>query len=150
MHGLTVRGEFAMSSLKASVSGLERINYHRNLKGWTKQSAMWASEAEVSEATLKRFWQQKRIRHRHFVAIVQSVGMTNWESIAELAVPKMSTFFKESDLSAIISYQTPEMPQYYGLIEARIQGCNIMYSDRIWNQLKLNQSTKDEAKYCMV
>jgi hypothetical protein len=124
-----------MTCLNASISGLELINYHRRLKGWTKQSAMWTSEAQVSEATLKRFWRQRKIRHNLFVAIVKSVGITDWEKVAELKAPQAQTSYIESKLPIISLYQ--EMPQYYGLIEARIQGCNIMYSDRIWNQLQM-------------
>lgn len=125
-----------MSCINASVSGLERINYHRRLKGWTKQSAMWTSEAKVSEATLKRFWRRNKIRHSLFVAIVKSVGITDWENIAELSMPKVQPFLRDSNAAEIMIYQRIEMPQYYGLIEARIQGCNIMYSDRIWHQLQ--------------
>ncbi len=143
-----------MSCLSASMSGLELINYHRRLKGWTKQSAMWTIEAKVSEATLKRFWRRRKIRHHLFISIVKSVGITDWERVAELEMPQLQESLRESERATIVLYQ--EMPQYYGLIESRIQGCNIMYSDRIWHQLYLGLSqendlaVKGEANYCMV
>jgi hypothetical protein len=143
-----------VSCLNASASGLELINYHRRLKGWTKQSAMWTSEAQVSEATLKRFWRRRNIRHHHFLAIVKSVGITDWERVAELDLPQSQDSCSESELPMIVIYQ--ETPQYYGLIDSRIQGCNIMYSDRLWHQLHRGLSgnrvhtVESEAKYCMV
>jgi hypothetical protein len=143
-----------MTCLNASISGLELINYHRRLKGWTKQSARWAKEAYVSEATLKRFWRRRNIRHDLFVSIVKSVGITDWERVAELHTPQPQDFFRASELPFIVSYQ--ETPQYYGLIESRIQGCNIMYSDRLWHQLHQGLSgnpirpVTPETNYCMV
>jgi hypothetical protein len=146
-----------MTCLNASISGLELINYHRRLKGWTKQSTMWACEAHVSEATLKRFWRRRKIRYHLFIKIVNSVGITDWERVAELQTPQPQGLFSGSEFPIVVSYQ--EMPQYYGLLESRIQGCNIMYSDRLWHQLHQGLSglsgnsvrpVASEANYCMV
>jgi hypothetical protein len=143
-----------MTCLNASMSGLELVNAHRRRKGWTKQSAMWAAEAHVAEATLKRFWRRRNIRYDLFIRIVNSVGINDWERVAELQTPQPQDFFRTSELPIVVSYQ--QTPQYYGLIESRIQGCNIMYSDRLWHQLNQSLSGNSvrpvaaEANYCMV
>jgi hypothetical protein len=85
------------------------------------------------------------------------VGINDWERVAELQTPQPQDFFRTSELPIVVSYQ--QTPQYYGLIESRIQGCNIMYSDRLWHQLHPGLSSlsgnpvrtvASEANYCMV
>ncbi|MEM9216132.1 MAG: NB-ARC domain-containing protein [Cyanobacteria bacterium P01_F01_bin.150] len=72
-------------SVKASSQGLSRIDQARQRRGWTKTStARWWQDAHTSRATLRRFWRQERIQHEAFVAICQTVGVNDWESIAEI------------------------------------------------------------------
>ncbi len=71
------------NSLKASVEGLNIINRARLRQGWTKtRSAAWWMKAEVSQITLRRFWQGEKVREENFIAICLAVGINDWREIA--------------------------------------------------------------------
>lgn len=72
------------ASIRASERGLELVDIARRKKGWNKTAASWYDAAEVSRSTLDRFWRRKPIRQEIFVAICEAVGITDWESIADL------------------------------------------------------------------
>ena len=69
--------------LKASDQGLEIADVLRRKKSWLKGSPEWASQANVSVKTLKRFWQQVPIQNENFQAICQVVGVQSWHDIVD-------------------------------------------------------------------
>jgi transcriptional regulator with XRE-family HTH domain len=71
------------ASLLVSAHGLKTVDACRKLKGWNKLDEDWAEKAGVSTTTLRRFWEGRRIRHAHFKAICQAVGVDNWETLVE-------------------------------------------------------------------
>ncbi len=74
------------ATLIASQLGLEIIDRARRQKGYNKASSIdWQVRAEVSRATLDRFWAQKPIKQQIFVAICLAVGIDDWEQIADLS-----------------------------------------------------------------
>jgi hypothetical protein len=74
-----------MAALIASQIGLEIIDQARRLKGYNKASSVaWQIHADVSRATLDRFWARKPIKQQNFVAICQAVGIDDWQQIADL------------------------------------------------------------------
>jgi WD40 repeat protein len=70
-------------SLRASVQGLELVDQARKRKGWNRQSAAWAQAALTSVASLKQFWRRERISRETFTRICQTVGLDNWQEIAD-------------------------------------------------------------------
>jgi hypothetical protein len=70
-------------SLRASKAALEQIDRARKNKKWTKQAAIWCDTAQISEATLKRFWRRIPIQDDAFVNICQAVGITDYESLID-------------------------------------------------------------------
>lgn len=78
------------ASLKASEKGLIRIEQARNRMGWNIGSAAWLSKAGVSKPTLKRFLAGKPVSQSSFAAICNSVGIEQWEDIAELGLETFS------------------------------------------------------------
>ena len=70
------------ASLKASPSGLRIIDVARSKKGWNKADYAWCDAANVSMATLKRFWQCQAIAQDSFVRIC-AAAECNWEEIIE-------------------------------------------------------------------
>jgi inactive STAND len=72
------------NSHKASKLGLNIIKDRINIKGWTQYDEKWRKAADVSEITLKRFWQNKEnLDRKTFEAICQAVGENDWQSITE-------------------------------------------------------------------
>ncbi|MEH2304035.1 NB-ARC domain-containing protein [Nostoc sp.] len=89
------------NSLKASTAGLAIVDKSRQRLGWTKTStARWWQDAHTSRATLRRFWQGDRIQREIFIAICQTVGIVNWEAIAELS---------NADLESTVVIPTPDL-----------------------------------------
>ncbi|MGD1875461.1 MAG: tetratricopeptide repeat protein [Mastigocoleus sp.] len=70
-------------SVRASIQGLETVDFARRKRGWNKFAKLWYEKALTSEATLKRFWAQKSIQKESFIKICHAVGLTNWEEIAQ-------------------------------------------------------------------
>jgi GTPase SAR1 family protein len=70
-----------MSTLRASETGLLKIDRARRLKGWLKQSEAWCRMAQTSRATLKRFWRREAIDQGTFIAICAAVGLQDWEPL---------------------------------------------------------------------
>ncbi len=70
-------------SVKASTAGLKRVDLARRRMGWSKtRSKVWWLEANVSQATLRRFWKQP-ISLDAFIAICNAVGIKDWQSVVE-------------------------------------------------------------------
>jgi hypothetical protein len=70
-------------SLSATPHGLAIVDQARQRRGWTKTStARWWQDAHTSRATLRRFWQGDRIQRDIFIALCETVGIAQWESIA--------------------------------------------------------------------
>ncbi|MFM6036712.1 MAG: NB-ARC domain-containing protein [Sphaerospermopsis kisseleviana] len=98
------------NSLKASTQGLEIVDKARQRLGWTKtNTARWWQDAHTSKATLRRFWQGDRIQKEIFIAICQVVGISNWESIAELNDINIDKFTPYLDWD-----EAPNLESFYG------------------------------------
>ena len=70
------------ATVRASARGLDIVNQARCKKGWTKTDKVWAELACTSSATLRRFWAGLAIQTPAFRAICETVGIENWETIA--------------------------------------------------------------------
>lgn len=72
-----------LRSIKASEEGLRRVDRARKRMGWSKtRSKRWWLEANVSQATLRRFWKQP-ILPDGFIAICKAVGIEDWQAIVD-------------------------------------------------------------------
>ncbi|NJO80718.1 MAG: serine/threonine protein kinase [Cyanobacteria bacterium RM1_2_2] len=72
-----------LRSVKASEEGLKRVDRARKRMGWSKtRSKVWWLEANVSQATLRRFWKQP-ILLESFVSICKAVGIEDWEDLID-------------------------------------------------------------------
>ncbi|MGD2182668.1 AAA-like domain-containing protein [Lusitaniella coriacea] len=97
-----------MDTLKVSSQGLAIIERAIRRKGWTKtQTAAFWDAACTSQATLRRFWQGKRIQRETFIAVCEAVGIEHWQAIAELEVVE-DIDFPSSGTSEEISFPSPE------------------------------------------
>ena len=73
----------SLRSVKASDDGLQRVDRARRRMGWTKtRSKRWWLDANVAQATLRRFWKQ-RISLDGFIAICKAVGIEDWQEIVD-------------------------------------------------------------------
>ena len=79
-------------SIKASQLGLATVDQLRRKKGWNKDAPAWLDTANemllptggsVSRSTLQRFWRGIAIRQEGFIAICQSVGVKDWQTISD-------------------------------------------------------------------
>jgi hypothetical protein len=78
-------------SVKASMTGLERVKQAAQRKGWTKTvTPAWWETANASQGTLKRFWRRIPIETETFQAICQAVGV-DWEDVIEAEGSEMTT-----------------------------------------------------------
>ncbi len=100
-------------SVRASTAGLAIADRARQRRGWTKTStARWWQEANTSRATLRRFWQGDRIQKEIFIAICETVGISNWEAIAEpTLLPIEETFGKTPSLDLD---EAPDLDTFFG------------------------------------
>jgi hypothetical protein len=88
-------------SLKASKAGLATIDVARRRRGWTKTTTFeWRASANVSLATLKRFWRGAAIDRSAFVAICQTVGI-DWREVAEAEIKQDTGFHLPENLPSI-------------------------------------------------
>jgi len=70
-------------SVKALMQGLEIVEQAMNKKRWTKtETPDWWESADISQATLKRFWSRQPIRRDNFIEICKAVGV-DWEEIVD-------------------------------------------------------------------
>jgi hypothetical protein len=67
---------------RASVKGLEIVKRARKRQGWTKSAPIWAITAQISVATLKKFWTRANLMRDNFDRICQAVGV-NPDEICE-------------------------------------------------------------------
>lgn len=68
--------------VRASVSGLEKVERARKTRKWNKHANAWCEEAFVSEPTLRRFWSRVKILRNYFDNICRAVNL-NPEDIYE-------------------------------------------------------------------
>jgi hypothetical protein len=68
--------------VRASVSGLEKVDRARKNKKWNKHATAWCEEAFVTEPTLRRFWARVKILRESFDHICRAVNL-NPEDIYE-------------------------------------------------------------------
>ncbi|PSB58219.1 NACHT and WD40 repeat domain-containing protein [Chamaesiphon polymorphus] len=69
-------------SLIASDKGLQLIDEGREKQGWHRNDKRFLEAAEISRATLNRFYAQQPIKHDNFVAICKAVGIEKWQRVA--------------------------------------------------------------------
>ncbi|MDY7012830.1 MAG: AAA-like domain-containing protein [Cyanobacteriota bacterium] len=97
-----------MDTLKASSHGLAVVERAIRRKGWTKtQTPAFWDAAFTSQATLRRFWQGKRIQRETFIALCEVAGIKNWQTIAELEVFE-DIDFPGSRTNVDLSFPSPE------------------------------------------
>lgn len=100
-------------SVRASEKGLAIANQARQRRGWTKTStARWWQDAHTSRATLRRFWRGERIQQDAFMAICHTVGIDDWQTIAEL-----SAEVADQPLAPSVQVDwgdAPDIDQFYG------------------------------------
>jgi uncharacterized protein YjbI with pentapeptide repeats len=70
-------------TIAASACGLHRVDRARRKKMWTKSEKAWAELVPTSVATLRRFWAGLAIQVDTFQAICETVGIKDWESVAD-------------------------------------------------------------------
>lgn len=71
------------ASVRLSERGKEIADRQRIQKGWNKYEDTWSQSAGTSRATLKRFWQREFIKQENFAAICRSIGLEQWEELAD-------------------------------------------------------------------
>jgi hypothetical protein len=87
------------SSVRASKRGLEIVDQARRLKGWTRtRTLIWWEAAHTSQATLRRFWRGLAIQGDAFISICQAVGISNWETIADMTAQPLNPTNSDSQL----------------------------------------------------
>lgn len=69
-------------TLKASVAGLEIVDRAIKQRGWGRQSSELYSRAQVSLATLRRFWQRIPVGRAAFQGICDA-AQVDWQLVAE-------------------------------------------------------------------
>lgn len=70
-----------MTSLKKAKA--QEVDRKRKEKGWTQRDPQWQEEADVSEKSLQRFWDQDNLKEKTFISICKAVGIDNWQDYAE-------------------------------------------------------------------
>jgi uncharacterized protein YjbI with pentapeptide repeats len=70
-------------TIGASACGLRSVDKARRKKMWTKSEKAWAELVPTSVATLRRFWAGLAIQVDTFQAICETVGIKDWESVAD-------------------------------------------------------------------
>lgn len=74
------------ATLRASEAGLQKVDLARRKKGWNKSQQEWWQLAASSESTLKRFWKRDPISAETFKDICKTVGIDDWEAIADFSL----------------------------------------------------------------
>ncbi len=74
------------TTIAASETGLAQVDVARRKKQWNKHEQAWCDLAITAQATLKRFWAKKPIDTDTFERICQTVGIEDWQTIADLTV----------------------------------------------------------------
>jgi hypothetical protein len=106
-------------SLRATPTGLTIVDQARQRRGWTKTStARWWQDAHTSRATLRRFWQGDRIQRDIFIALCETVGITNWATIAapldSVELPADSSTTLSTTPFTIVRTDLPNAEPFYG------------------------------------
>ncbi|MEL7004634.1 MAG: NACHT domain-containing protein [Bacteroidota bacterium] len=69
-------------TFKASEDGLRHVDSARKSKGWNKHAPIWCESAQISAATLKRFWRQKAIQREAFIDICEALDL-RWQDVID-------------------------------------------------------------------
>ncbi|MEM1253502.1 MAG: NB-ARC domain-containing protein [Cyanobacteria bacterium P01_H01_bin.21] len=106
-------------SVKASEKGLAIANQARQRRGWTKTStARWWQDAHTSRATLRRFWRGERIQQDAFIAICQTVGLDDWQTVADgqtIADSDSASIQDTGPNALLVDWgDAPDIEQFYG------------------------------------
>ena len=76
------------ASIKASNLGLRAADVARKAKGWNKHDQKWATAANVSIATLKRFWRKTAISRDSFIEICKAIDI-DWNRTKDSATENL-------------------------------------------------------------
>jgi DNA-binding Xre family transcriptional regulator len=80
----------------ASDRGLQLVNDARQDKSWNRTDQRFLDAAEISKATLNRFYaQQQPIKQETIVAICNAVGINNWKSVVDRIVKQKAAGAKD-------------------------------------------------------
>jgi WD40 repeat protein len=116
------------STLIASTQGLEIVDRARRHKNWNKAEVKWLVRSAVSTSTLGRFWMQKPIQHKSFVAICEVVGV-DWEQVIDLPVIEPTNIKRGSNLAQVnhpIIVELEEFAQaifdWFGALDFKFEG----------------------------
>ncbi|MEM8642238.1 MAG: tetratricopeptide repeat protein [Cyanobacteria bacterium P01_G01_bin.54] len=90
-----------------SESGRAEVEKRRKVKSWRAQEAAWFGLANTSKATLKRFRAGGPVEHEVFIGLCDAVGITDWQSVAQLDEPIVE--FEDKPLDQ----PQPETPLIY-------------------------------------
>ncbi len=98
-------------SVRASQTGLDRVDQARRKKGWTKTvTVAWWEDAHVSRATLKRFWRKAPIQKEAFRQICRVVGISDWAAIADAVTVAPAEFTEPPEQQGVV----PDISGFYG------------------------------------
>lgn len=126
-----------LRSVKASKEGLERVDRARRRMGWSKTRAkVWWLEANVSQATLRRFWKRDRpILTDGFAAICKAVGIENWQELID--------WTEEPDVGSAAEDKTLEEPCLPAIVGEFPEGPVPVDSDFYVNRLPIEPRCYD-------
>ncbi|HEY9880533.1 MAG TPA: NACHT domain-containing protein [Leptolyngbyaceae cyanobacterium] len=108
-------------TLRASQLGLEKVERIIKQKGWGRQSAVWYDRANVSLATLRRFWQRKPISAPAFKAICE-VASIAWEDVAYHAPTELEKEIESSEANVWVG----RSQLLAALTQRTKQGCRLL------------------------
>jgi WD40 repeat protein len=116
------------STISISAIGLEIVDRARRHKGWNKTEAAWQVTADIAKATLDRFWMQKPIKHKNFVAICEAVGV-DWEQVIDSPAIEPINIKRASNLSQVnqpVILELEEFAQqifdWFGALDFKFEG----------------------------
>jgi WD40 repeat protein/DNA-binding Xre family transcriptional regulator len=114
------------NTLVATPEGLEMVDKARKRLSWNKTAKAWLDKAEISKATLDRFWAGKGIKYDSFVSICDAIGI-NWENIVDRgkAKPIISGIVSPSfHVSRKLKTLASQMEDWFGALRYQVDSCN--------------------------
>ena len=121
-----------MTSVRLSDAGREVVAARVTIRGWNKMSMVWVDFAEVSESTLKRFWQQRPIRIDNFMRIAKAAGIDDWQSIV---APENIELDESED------HATPDL-KVAVVIAGKVSATNVQLVEMLLDALSEHLQTK--------
>jgi hypothetical protein len=123
-------------TLRASENGLMIIDDARRRKCWTKTETLeWRTLANVSQATLKRFWRRRSIDRVAFVNICKVVGV-DWREVVELETGQPESYLSKGNLSKNHSENSPQLGVFIPCQRCRVVWGREDLATEILNQLQ--------------